>query len=463
MGPHEGGEGLGQADEPDREGSVAQHLLDAVVGAEPRRVDPHTLPHEEREVAHLLASLDLESFQQLIDDQVDGCVEVRHEPIDVMVCLDAQTRQVDAGEREVATPPGLRPAGVVDVGHDAGAAAHVGDLGLGVAGAVVLGVEGGVLEGEVREETLGAGAAGQLEEVVVGVARMVVDPFHDAEDLDREDRRLAIAQPGAGGLQQAAHHQPGLRARVGAVVDRGERRLGTGARVHRVEVGDEGLHRLVGGPFGLGHRAGAHLVVDSGHLLGGEFGPGLGESFPLGVLGGVVGLQGPGGGKLRHLVLTFLVSTEDASGLSHVGSHPIGAGEGDAGGHVPVEVGDGLTTMLVVLVGLDRDARQGCVGVDRTRGAQVSVPGGETGAEQLAEVDLAAGGRQGEEVEVVDVDVTVPVGGGMGRVEHREQVELLGRLGAEAQHRAHRGVAVDVGVLTLDVAVPGIGEGDLAQ
>ena len=204
-------------------------------------------------------------------------------------------------------------------------------------------------------------------------------------------------------------------------------------------------------------------MVDPGHLLGGEFGPGLSEFFPLGVLGGVVGLQGPGGGKLRHLVLTFLVCAEDASGLGHVGSHPIGAGEGDAGGHVPVEVGDGLTTMLVVLVGLDRDARQGCVGVDRTRGAQVSVPGGETGAEQLAEVDLAAGGRQGEEVEVVDVDVTVPVGGGMGRVEHREQVELLGRLGAEAQHRAHRGVAVDVGVLTLDVAVPGVGEGDLAQ
>ena len=73
----------------------------------------------------------------------------------------------------------------------------------------------------------------------------------------------------------------------------------------------------------------------------------------------------------------------------------------------------------------------------------------------LLNVDLAAGGGQGEKVQVVDVDVPLPVGLGMLRVEDKHIVELLGALGAELEHGAHGGVAVDVGVLPLDIGVLG--------
>ena len=74
--------------------------------------------------------------------------------------------------------------------------------------------------------------------------------------------------------------------------------------------------------------------------------------------------------------------------------------------------------MLVILVGLDGDASQGCVRPDGLRGTQHAMAGGEPVLEQVGEVDLAAGGCQSKKVEVVDVDVTVTVGGGVGRVEH---------------------------------------------
>ena len=46
--------------------------------------------------------------------------------------------------------------------------------------------------------------------------------------------------------------------------------------------------------------------------------------------------------------------------------------------------------------------------------------------EQVGEVNLAAGSCQSKKIEVVDMDVTVTVGGGVGRVEYLQQVELFG-------------------------------------
>ena len=49
------------------------------------------------------------------------------------------------------------------------------------------------------------------------------------------------------------------------------------------------------------------------------------------------------------------------------------------------------------------------------------------------------------------------VGLGVLGLEDEHLVELLGALGAILEHGAHGGVAVDVGVLPLDVAVLGVG------
>ena len=109
--------------------------------------------------------------------------------------------------------------------------------------------------------------------------------------------------------------------------------------------------------------------------------------------------------------------------------------------------------MLVVLVGLNSDARKRCVAGNIIRFAQIAVSGGKSSVEQLQQVYLAAGGRQGQEVQVVDMDIAVDVRMRVPRVEDVHLVELLCTLAAVFQHGSHCGVAVDIGVFALDIAV----------
>ena len=53
----------------------------------------------------------------------------------------------------------------------------------------------------------------------------------------------------------------------------------------------------------------------------------------------------------------------------------------------------------------------------------------------------------------MDVDIALAVRLGDARLEQEHLVELLGALGTVLEHGAHRGVAVDVGVLALDVVL----------
>ena len=73
--------------------------------------------------------------------------------------------------------------------------------------------------------------------------------------------------------------------------------------------------------------------------------------------------------------------------------------------------------------------------------------------EQLQQVDLAAGGGQRQKIQIVDMDIALAVRLGMLRIEDEHLIELLGALGAVLEHGAHGGIAVDVGVLSLDVVL----------
>ena len=119
--------------------------------------------------------------------------------------------------------------------------------------------------------------------------------------------------------------------------------------------------------------------------------------------------------------------------------------------------------MLVVLVGLNGNAAQRGVAGDVLGLAQVAVAGGEAVPEQGGQLNLAAGGGEGVEIHVVDVNVALPVRLGKAGVQHIHVVELLGALRAELQHGAHGGIAVDVGVFALDVGIDGILEGDVLE
>ena len=121
--------------------------------------------------------------------------------------------------------------------------------------------------------------------------------------------------------------------------------------------------------------------------------------------------------------------------------------------HGVIEIRDGLAAVHLVLVGLNRDAGQGRVGLDGIRLPDVAVSRTETVLEKLNQINLTAGLRQHIEILVMDMDVPVQVGRrdilGQDIVVH----EIIGSLGAVFQHGAHGCVRVDIGVFPLDIRV----------
>ncbi|MPN39513.1 hypothetical protein SDC9_187041 [bioreactor metagenome] len=107
-----------------------------------------------------------------------------------------------------------------------------------MAGLIILQVERRVEEGEVREQTLRRRLHREPEQVVVGVAGIRGNAVLDLEDLDRVDRRLAVAEAGLCGEQQIAYDHAALGTNVGTVIERGKRHLRAGAAVHRIKVVD---------------------------------------------------------------------------------------------------------------------------------------------------------------------------------------------------------------------------------
>ena len=359
----------------------------------------------------------------------------------------------------------------VDVAHHAGAAAHGGHLGLGMAGLVVLEVEGRVQEDVVREQALGADLHAQLEQVVVGVALVVVDPLLDLEDVDGEDGRFAVAQARVLRQQDVADGHAALGGGVGAVVNAAEGGLGAGAGVHGVQVVHKAFHGLVGVPVGLLVGTAAGGGHNAFRLFGGK-GAGLGQGvghdgvkllglhFHAGLHVQRVGSLVHRGGGQGALVLTVQQVLHAFGQLFQIELREALA---DPLGHAVVEVGDGLAAVLVVLVGLDGDGRQRRVAANAGGLAQKTVAGGEAAVEQAQDVDLGAGGGEGIEIEIVDVDVALGVSLGLLGSEQVGRVVGLGAGGADLQHAAHGGVAVDVGVVTLHVADTGVHVGDLVD
>ena len=415
----------------------------------------------------MLAGLNFKPVQQLLGHQFQHGLQTLVELLLVPVAFNGQPGQVDGGEGQVAPGVGDLPGGVVYIAHDPGAAAHGGNLGLRMTGDIVLQVEGGIQESVVGEQALGADLAAEPEQVIVGVALVVVDPFLHLENVDGENAGLPVSQTGIQRQQNVADHHPAFGSGIGAVVDGGEGSLGAGTGVHGVQVMDKALHGLLGIPVGFGVSPGGsplyqfvrlgriqiiaaakqtrnglqirRITFQTGSLAGALFG--LGNQLPNGsVLVGQI-----------QIVLHRLLQPA-GEGLAVGLGHPFG--------HAVIEVGDGLAAVLIVLIALDGDGGQSGVALNAVGLPEVAVAGGEAAVEQFEDVDLAAGGGQGIEVKVVDVDVALPVGLGVLRAEQVHLVVCLGSGSPDLEHGAHGGIAVDVGVVPLHVADPGIDVGD---
>ncbi len=231
---------------------------------------------------------------------------------------------------------------------------------------------------------------------------------------------------------------------------------------------DERLHRLIGAALGLAVAALGRIV---NHALGGRLVRHRQQAFAQRVVKFLVRFEGRSRARLGpdlpddgfRFVVGRVVIQQQLQRRAQRAAILFDIGFRHAGGHVVIKAGDGLTAVLIVLVALDGDARQRGIAADVLRLAQHAVTRGEAALEQLRQVDLGAGRRQRQKVEVVDVDVAFAVRARVLRVEHIHIVELLCALRTVFEHRAHRGIAVDIRVFALHVRFGSVFERDVLQ
>ena len=449
---------------------MLEHFTDLIGDMQFVRVKPDALSHEEGEVVHTLLRLNLKAVQQLLCHQLQHLIEPLVEGSFVVIAFQRNAREVDGGEGQVAAGIGDLAGRVIHIAHHAGTAAHGGHFGLRTAGHIVLQVIGRIQEHEVREETLCTDLAAHAEQIIVGIAGIIVDAFLDLEDVDRENAGLAVSESGIQCQKHIAHRHAAFRRHIGAIVDRGEGGLSAGTGMHGVQVVHEALHRLEGLAVRADGRALSCALEQMPHGVRSDahaFGQGnrqlfieTGTVFQLGQLA-LCALDL--GEDLLDIVLKLFRVAFVFNDFCQDSQEILMEALANTLGHGIVEVRDRLAAVLVVLVGLDGDRCQGCIACDRLGLAQIAVACGKTVVEQAQDIDLRAGRRHVIEVKVVNVDIAFAECLGMLRTEEIHFIVGFCSGRADLQHAAHRGIAVDVGVVALQVAVDGVFLGDLVD
>ena len=314
-----------------------------------------------------------------------------------------------------------------------------------------------ILEGEVGEQSLRAASASQFEQVVVGFAGVEVDTFFYTEDLDGEDGCFAVTQTSFCYQQDIFHDHAAFCGCIHTIVDGGEGCLCTCTGMHGVQVMQQGFHCLVCGfvCFFCCFFCGECLCFCED-----IFGYACFQHqflFCIIVCRSLVqiGIQTLFCQSFIDFSCFFCVfgAIHDFDQGCQVGTVAFDVCFCYTGSQAVVKVTDGLTAVLVILVGLDGDTSQRSVGSDIVGFAQYAVACGETAFEQFQKIQLAACGCQCVEIQIVDVDITVSVGIGMLGIQHIAFVEVLCTFRTVFQHGTHSSVAVDIGIFTFDVTV----------
>ena len=157
-------------------------------------------------------------MQKLFFHERDFFIEQLIERFHIALRFNADARQVDGGEAQIASATGDFLCVIEYMAHDARTAPHVRHLGVIIAGFIVLQVERGVQKAEIREQTLGGAAQRVAEQVIVRVALVVVDALLDFENLNRENGCFAVAEPRFRSAEQVVHGHSALRRGIRAVV-----------------------------------------------------------------------------------------------------------------------------------------------------------------------------------------------------------------------------------------------------
>ena len=181
-------------DEADGQRAVLQHIAHFVIPIEILTVDPHVLPHQEWVIAYAFARLNFEPIEKLIDRKRDHLIEHFVKAPDIVVRLDREAGEIDRRKAQIAAAVADFAFRVVNVRHHARAAAHVRNFGFRMPFLIVLEIVRCILKREIREQALGRRANRKLEQIIIRLAGVVVHALLYSENLNREDRRFAVAQ-----------------------------------------------------------------------------------------------------------------------------------------------------------------------------------------------------------------------------------------------------------------------------
>ena len=228
--------------------------------------------------------------------------------------------------------------------------------------------------------------------------------------------------------------------------------------MHGVQVVHKRLHRLVCRPVNF------FICVFRGFLLDGRNVLGVDDLLQIlrldFLISIVVGKNRPDVVFIHdlladgfHFLNAFFDIEEKVEHLSYIRPVELPVGFHDAVSHAVVEIRDALSAVLVVLVGLDRDAGQSGIALDVIRLSEMTVTRRKAALEELLDVDLAASRGKRQEVHIVNVDIALSVRLGMLWLKYEHFVELLRALAAVLEHGAHSRIAVDIGVFTLGVII----------
>ena len=323
----------------------------------------------------------------------------------------------------------------------------------------MLEIERRVDKREVREKALRTATASHFEEIVVGLALVVVYALLNLEDLYREYGRLAVAETRFGRKKQILDEHSALGRSIHAVVYGRERYLCARTRVHGVEVVHKRFHCLIGGALGF------RIRVFSCEFLSSFYGlfvylTGLQRlrlELCIVVVSGKRGLEISLGADLGHhvfhCVLGVFETRHELESLGKVVGIVLYICLGYALCKRIIEIGNALSAVLVVLVGLNGYARKRSVRGDVVGLAKEAVSRAEAARKELVEIYLRTRRRERQKVEIVYMYVARLVHFAVAGIEYAHLVELLCTFAAVLEHRAHSRVAVDVRILALYVAV----------
>ena len=432
----ESNETFGKTDEPDTESTLIDNRLDTVVWLEVLSTIPETA-HHERELLGKGSLLELITLVELLSHEFAHLVETEHEDLDTLLnrrlrhSLDSESNNIDSGKREVTTTNGsLRAEAVLEHTSAATHCSYLIVVTLWIIWSpLLMVVERSIEVEEVREETAGRHLACQLVEVVVRVARQVVDTTLLLPDLDREDSSSMVAHALVGRMKKFAHHATTFSRSIGTVVDRREHHLITATRVDSIHIMDESLHSLMNTTYGavhclLTHALNASLVAE--RLI--EI-----VLYTFGIKFWIL---------LSHIILDTMQLLE----ICHVNIRS----------EIKVESWDSLTAVHLVLSCLERDTSLNTGSLDTLSRTALGMSSLQTVLKNGIERMLHTSERLGWVIIlVVNMDIATLHSALHLLVEQIVIDERLGALAGKLHHHTGRSVGIHIGILASDIIVLG--------